>query len=126
MEQKTKKNIINILEKIDEVEFAYLFGSYSVEQQTFNSDIDIAIFVKNGFNLFDTHLKVHHNLEIFLNKNIDLVILNNAKNFNLIKDILNNGILLKDTFDSTRKIYEVDKMHEIIDYFDFKKMLDVA
>ncbi len=126
MKKDIQNTIINILQKIDEVEFAYLFGSYANKTNTFNSDIDIAIFVKNGFDLFDTHLKVHHKLEIGINSEIDLIVLNNAKNFHLVKDILKDGILLKDTVDSTRAMYEVNKMHEIIDYFNFKRMLDVA
>ncbi len=121
-----KNTIINILKEIKEVQFAYLFGSHVNNTNTFKSDIDIAIFVKNGFNLFDTHLKVHHILEINLNNEVDLVVLNNAKNFHLIKDIISDGIILKDTKDSTREMYEVNKLHEIIDYFNFKRILNVA
>jgi len=125
-EEDIKITIVNILKNIEEIEFAYLFGSYSNNTQTLKSDIDIAIFIKNGFNLFDTHLNIHHKLEIHLKHKIDIVVLNNAKNFHLVKDILNKGILLKDTIDDTRQIYECEKIHEIIDYFDFKRLLNVA
>ena len=43
------------------------------------SDIDIAVYIKEEYNSFDTKLKIHHVLEISLYKEIDLVVLNNAK-----------------------------------------------
>ncbi len=119
-------NVIKILKDMKEVKFAYLFGSYTSNSNTKNSDIDIAIFVNDGYNLFDTHLKVHHKLEIEMQKEIDIVVLNNAKNFILIQDILTNGRLLKDSLDDSREMYEIYKNHEILDYFELKRVLDVA
>ena len=119
-------NVIKILKDMKEVKFAYLFGSYTSNSNTKNSDIDIAIFVNDGYNLFDTHLKVHHKLEIEIRKEIDIVVLNNAKNFILIQDILTNGRLLKDSIDDSREMYEIYKNHEILDYFELKRVLDVA
>jgi len=119
-------DIIKILKDMKEVKFAYLFGSYISNLNTKNSDIDIAIFVEDGYNLFDTHLKVHHKLEIEIKKEIDIVILNNAKNFILIQDILTYGRLLKDSIDDSREMYEIYKNHEILDYFELKRALDVA
>ena len=87
---------------------------------------DIGIFVKDDYNLFDTHLKVHHELEIKIQKEIDIVVLNNAKNFILIQDILASGRLLKDSIDDSREMYEIYKNHEILDYFELKRVLDVA
>lgn len=121
-----EENVIKILKDMKEVKFAYLFGSYVSNLNTKTSDIDIAIFINDGYNLFDTHLMVHHKIEIALKKEIDIVVLNSAKNFILIQDILNNGRLLKDSIDDSREMYEIYKNHEILDYFELKRALDVA
>ena len=120
------EQISSIVKNIEEIEFAYLFGSYATNSYTKKSDIDIAIFVKDGASLLDAHLNVHHQLEIKLHKEIDVVVLNNAKNFNLVKDILTQGIVIKDRSDDKREMYEIYKMHEILDYFEMKRLLDVA
>ncbi len=118
--------IKDIVKNIKEIEFAYLFGSYATNTNTQNSDIDIAIFVKDGQSLLDTYLHVHHQLEIKLNKEIDVITLNNAKNFYLVKDILDQGIVIKESIEDRREIYEIYKRHEILDYFELKRSLDVA
>ena len=115
-----------LISTIDEVEFAYLFGSYAKQTQTKKSDIDIAVYLRDKNNNFDTKLKIHHKLEITLKKEIDLVVLNSAKNFELLEDIFNEGIVLKDSKDDTRIMFELRKEHEILDYKVFKRMLDVA
>jgi predicted nucleotidyltransferase len=115
-----------IIATIDEIEFAYLFGSYAKNDQTQRSDIDIAVYLKKQYNNFDTKLKIHHKLEITLHKDIDLIILNNAKNFTLLEDIFNEGIVLQDAKDDKRIFFELAKEHEIQDYKIFKRMLDVA
>ena len=118
--------IQKIINNIKEIQFAYLFGSYA--DDTFNeySDIDIAIFLDEKHNTFDRKLQIHHQLELKLQKEIDLLVLNNAKNFYLLKNIFDNNILLKDSKNDARVMFELSKHHEIIDYIEFKRMLDVA
>jgi len=118
--------IKDILLCIDAIEFAYLFGSYARKEETKRSDIDIALYLKKENYSFDTKLQIHHLLEIKLHKEIDLVFLNKVKNFYLLENILNEGILLKDSNDDKRILYELDKEHEIKDYKAFKRLLDVA
>lgn len=118
--------IKNILSSLKEVEFAYLFGSYAKGDANQNSDIDIAIYIDKNYNTFDSKLKIHHKLEIELHKEIDIIVLNSIKNFDLLQDIFNDGILLKDSFNDARIMYELTKEHEIIDYREFKRILDVA
>jgi len=112
--------------KREEVEFAYLFGSYARGDFAPYSDIDIALFLKKEHNTFDTKLQIHHKLEIFFQKDIDLIILNSAKNLFLLENILNEGIVIKDSKDDTRIMYELRKEHEIKDYKEFKRLLGVA
>ena len=111
---------------MDEIKFAYLFGSYAKNRQSEKSDIDIAVYLEEKHHTFDTKLKIHHALEITLKKEIDLVVLNSAKNFDLLTDIFHEDIVLKDSKDDARIMYELQKEHEILDYKAFKRMLDVA
>lgn len=120
------EEIKNILLSLKEVKFAYLFGSYAKESTNQNSDIDIAIYINKNYNTFDSKLKIHHKLEIELHKEIDIIVLNSIKNFDLLQDIFNDGILLKDSLNDARVMFELKKEHDIIDYREFKRILDVA
>ncbi len=115
-----------LLSQMDEVQFAYLFGSYARGDYGQRSDIDIAVYLKKQFNDFDTKLKIHHKLEISLQRDIDLIVLNSVKNFNLLENIFNDGIIIKDSQDDFRIMYELKKEHEIKDYKEFKRLLNVA
>jgi predicted nucleotidyltransferase len=121
-----KNELISILRKIDVVEFAYLFGSYARGDESEHSDVDVAVYLTQEHNNFDTKLKIHHKLEISLHKEIDLIVLNSVKNFNLLENIFNEGIILKDTHNDSRFMYELNKEHEIKDYKEFQRMLHVA
>ena len=120
------KDLHNILDQLDEVEFAYLFGSRARADERKDSDIDIAVYLKKEKNDFDTKLKVHHFLEKNLHISVDLVILNEIKNFNLLENIFEEGILIKDSKDDSRLMFELYKEHEIKDYKVFRKFVDVA
>jgi len=119
-------SIKKLLSQMDEVRFAYLFGSYAKGDYDQRSDIDIAIYLKKQYNDFDTKLKIHHKLEISLQRDIDLIVLNSVKNFNLLENIFNDGIIIKDSQDDFRIMYELKKEHEIKDYKEFKRLLNVA
>jgi predicted nucleotidyltransferase len=114
------------LASLSEVKFAYLFGSFARGDFDQKSDVDIAIYFEPHYNTFDMTLHVHHQLEIQLNKEIDIIVLNRAKNFSLMENIFNEGLLLKDSEDDFRVMFELDKEHEIKDYKEFKRLLDVA
>ncbi len=119
--EKTVEKIREILAKDENVRFGYLFGSYA--DGTFDgcSDVDIAVFCERDD--LDMRLGLHHRLQKFLRKEVDLICLNRVKNLFLLESIL-DGILLKDH--KERPYYEVMKRHEIIDYKLFKSMIDAA
>ena len=114
--------IINKLNTIENVSFAYLFGSYSKNQQTHNSDIDIAIYL-HTYSL-DIELQINYELSKMLKKNIDIVILNNVRNIFLLENIFKDGILLKES--KKRIDFELKKQHDILDYKAFRKYIDAA
>ncbi len=109
-----------------QVKFAYLFGSYATARARVESDVDIAVYISQEYDLFDARLEIHHKLQKALKKEVDLVILNNAKNFDLLEDIFREGKVVKESADDARLMFELYKEHEIKDYKIFKKMLHVA
>jgi len=121
-----KHEVIKITQKLLQedlnVKFAYLFGSYSDETYNDRSDVDIALYL-DEYN-FDKQLSISFELSKALNKDVDLVILNSAKNLYLLDDILRKGILLKDN--ENRVDFELKKHHQILDYKEFKKRIDAA
>jgi len=121
-----KKELCDILKLNSNIKFGYLFGSFASNIQHKNSDIDIALYFKDGIDMFDEILKVHHQLEIKLNKQIDIVNLNEIKNIYLLEDILKNNILLKDSLDDSRIMFEIYKHHQVLDFKEYRKFSDVA
>jgi hypothetical protein len=58
---------------------------------------------------------------------VDLLVLNQVHNYNLLQEIFDNGILIKDsTPEETRVLFELNKHHEILDYRAFQRMIDAA
>jgi len=111
-----------IIDSEKNILFAYMFGSYAKGEQDSSSDIDIALFLKEDS--FDYYLDIVKKLQIATNKEIDLVVLNRAKNLFLIEDIINNSILLKDN--DKRIEYEVYKWMQIVDFKELDKRLESA
>lgn len=112
---------IDYLHKNDDVEFAYLFGSFGKGKCFPLSDIDIAIYLKNFEDLNKEYL-IEKRLEILgelinllQTDEIDLVILNNAP-LTLRMKILETRRVIVDKNPFFRHRYESLTMRE---YFDF-------
>ena len=117
-----KEQLQKCIQNDDNILFAYLFGSYADGTAQKKSDIDIAIYFQS--HTLDDKLSVIHTLQKTVQKDIDLVTLNEVKNIFLLEAILNKGILLKDH--KERPYFEVFKEHEIIDFKNFLKYIDAA
>ena len=122
MQKSFISQLKNKLSVMDEVVFGYLFGSYARNVAGINSDVDIALFLKNTD--LDTQLQVNYELSKLLKKDVDLVVLNNVKNIYLLENILNDGLVLKD--DDKRFDFEVRSRHDILDYKAFRRYIDAA
>ncbi len=109
-----------------DVKFAYLFGSQATDNVSPLSDVDIAVYLDDTANNLDKHLAIHHALSKRLKKDVDLVVLNNVKNFNLLESILSAGRVIVDRDVDFRKAFEVEKQHQILDYKAFKRYLDAG
>ena len=122
MKNEIFSELENILKNDTNVLFGYIFGSYA--DGTFRdwSDVDVAVYLKKiGF---DIELTLHYEISKALNKDIDMTVLNKAKNLYLLEDIISKGILLKDS--EKRIDFELKKHHQFIDFVEFKKRIYVA
>ncbi len=89
------KALKQLLDSIPEVLFAYLFGSFSAGRTTPLSDIDVALFLKQGVSLLELGRWIAR-LESALGRNVDVVVLNDLykKDPALAFDIIARGSLL--------------------------------
>ncbi len=67
-----------------------LFGSYSKDSHSKNSDVDIFLKLEPA-RMFDL-IEIKNNIEELLNKKVDIVLLKNSMNPYLKKQIKNYGI----------------------------------
>lgn len=110
------------LENMQNVAFGYLFGSFANGTERTSSDVDVALFLVH--NSLDARLQIIYELSKKLQREVDLIVLNDVKNVYLLESILNKGILLKEN--EQRIDFELAKQHEILDYKSFKKIIDAA
>jgi len=102
----------------EDVQFAYLFGSYAKGKITPLSDVDIAVYL-SGSNFSQKRLEIIGGLiEVLKTDEIDLVILNTAP-LPLKIRILRNRKLLVDRTPLVRHAFESTTMRV---YLDFNKL----
>jgi len=107
--------LIDFLEKITIVRFAYLFGSCSTGKQGPLSDLDIAVFLDDEVDFFSCRLILMEELSFELRgeRSIDLVVLNEASTV-LRYEIIRDGIVLKE--DRERRVeFETHVLREYLD-----------
>ena len=111
--------IRNRLENFDEVEFAFIYGSYAVNKETPMSDVDIAIYQKNDKSRYDlriTELKVESELTRLLPVyKFDVRSMNDAPII-IVGKILNEGKLL---FYKNENFYFDYLVNNRIQYMDY-------
>ncbi|MCR2044863.1 type VII toxin-antitoxin system MntA family adenylyltransferase antitoxin [Anaerosalibacter massiliensis] len=121
MDNLLKGNINIFLEQAEEmcnINFAYIFGSYARGEENINSDIDIAIMLKEINMDKMSELFIRGNLielgKSIFKKDVDIVFLNVDSVFLKYK-IIQEGIVIKDSRE--RIAFESIVLRE---YFDFK------
>lgn len=108
----------NFLENYPKVVFAYLFGSLTKGKVNPLSDIDIAIYLKEGADFSQEKMTILRNLiDILRTEEIDLVLLNIAP-LTLKARIVRNKKILVDKDPFLRHSFESLVLRE---YFDFSK-----
>lgn len=114
-----QKSIQHLLERKNEIVFAYLFGSF-VEEDSYN-DIDIGIFVKSNDYKEIAASKTNYDILLALEiekitkTSIDIIIMNNAPD-HLIYSI-SKGILIVNCDDDLRVDFITQSWAR---YFDFR------
>lgn len=124
-DKKLPENILKILPKANyflenyqKVIFAYLFGSLARDKALPLSDIDIAIYLKEGADFSQEKMTILRNLmDILGTEEIDLVLLNIAP-LTLKARIVGNKKILVDKDPFLRHSFESLVLRE---YFDFSK-----
>lgn len=108
--------LISVFEKDQTIEFAYLFGSLAREQKNRLSDIDVAVYLKDGYDPIETKLHIIGELSNNLGtEQFDLVILNSAP-LHLSARIIRSQMVLIDRNPFKRHLFESRILRE---YFDF-------
>ena len=96
--------------------FAYLFGSLAKGKQQPLSDVDIAVYLKQGANVVECKLAILGRLiDILQTDEIDLIVLN-AVNLPLVINVLKSKKIIIDKEPFARHIFESLAMRK---YFDF-------
>jgi predicted nucleotidyltransferase len=105
-----------IFSRIEEIKFAYLFGSFARGDGFSFSDIDIAVYLSGKASLAD-ELKLYSIISRELkHDNIDLLILNNTNNIILLEDIVRYGKVVCDRNPPLRESFELRVLHDAIDF----------
>lgn len=111
----------NILMKHDKIVFAYIFGSYAKGNIREDSDIDIAIYLKDNIDTYE-YLDMKMELSEVFKREVDLVILNDATPL-LKYEIYKNNILL---FTNDKSMENKYKVKTLFEYNDMKRYLDLS
>lgn len=111
----------DILIRYDKIVFAYLFGSYTKGNIREDSDIDVAIYLKDTMDTYE-YLGIKMDLSDRLKKEVDLVVLNDATPL-LKYEIYRNNILL---FTNDKTIENKYKVKTLFEYNDMKRYLDLS
>lgn len=111
----------DILMKYEDIIFAYVFGSYANGNVREDSDIDIAIYLKDNIDTYE-YLDMKMKLSEALRREVDLVILNDATPL-LKYEIYKNNISL---FTNDKVIESKYKVKTLFEYNDIKRYLDLS
>jgi predicted nucleotidyltransferase len=107
---------IRYLESQAEVRFAYLFGGLAAGRSGPLSDIDLAVYLKEGSRASSVKIKLLNNLiDLLRTEEIDLVILNAAP-LPLAYRVLKNKRILVDRDPFLRHRYESLIIREYLDF----------
>ena len=94
MKEEILQKLKDYFNKKENVIMAFLFGSLSKGKVHRHSDIDIAIYLKE-YDIKEVE-KIWDELEDLLKKDIDLIVLNNAKPLVAFEAIRGEKIIIKD------------------------------
>ena len=123
--QEIKKSLAPVFEKMsDRIAVAYLFGSHAKGEAGPGSDVDLAVLLHDSVGNIglDVRLDLYADCGRALKRNdIDVVVLNTARNLFLLNDIVRTGVVLFDCNTELREEFEVMVVHDFIDFREHRK-----
>ena len=122
--EELKRVISDLFKNYEEIQLAYLYGSYANGTQTEFSDIDIGIVIKESFRdppLYFAEISSKIEKEFNYKINIDLRILNNATP-RFLFEVINNSIIL---FVRNRTFMHEFELKVLSMFQEIKPMLDM-
>jgi uncharacterized protein len=128
--EEIKNKIISCLSVKSEIEFAYIFGSFN--NQEYFHDIDIAVFIKENYDLdnkqvlpYGYEAQALSELNVVLNSDkVDFVLLNKANLF-LFHEVIKYGDIIIDRDRLKRISIENNVRKEFIDTEHLRKIKDI-
>lgn len=123
LSQREKEKIIRFFKKRSDVVAVYLFGSQATKTTFFDSDVDLAVLLKDqGHSSSKKQIEMTVALNRLLDTEIvDIKLLSSQTSFPLIEQIFTHGQVLVDNHPDQRLIYE-NKMRGLL--FDFQPYLN--
>ena len=124
IDEKIFKKISNILKKEEIIEFAYIFGSYAAGLNREDSDIDLAIYLKENINIdYEYPVRLALKIEKRIGIPVDVIILND-KPILIISEVLKNGIVVFSKNERKRIFFETKMLSQIQDFNELMKEYD--
>jgi hypothetical protein len=117
------ERISKVLMKESNILFAYIFGSYARKEARKESDVDVAIFLKNPSIMEEDpkfEVKLALKIEKVVNRPVDVRIMND-KPLTFINQVLKHGKVLFSRNENERMNFEM-KMFDL--YSDFRRLMD--
>lgn len=104
--------------------FAYLFGSFADGSYGPRSDADLAVMFEGEAPSLSERLAFHHRLAKRMKRELDLVVLNDARSFALRREIATKGLPILDRDSRRREEFELYAVHDWIDFQERRKRLE--
>lgn len=100
------------------VKFAYVFGSQASGKNTLQSDVDLAVFFGDGNSKsrMENKLALVSRIGAILKKDIDLVVLDDARDNFLLAEIIRHGKIIFNHAPDECFAFEVAKQHEVTEF----------
>ena len=107
MSKYNEKIVKLILKKLDgeKIDFIYVFGSYAVQKQRKDSDVDIAFYSNKNYDEYRLFL-VKNDISKIINHEVDLVQLKNSSTV-FQKEVVSKGILIYEKDKNIRQNFEM-------------------
>ena len=118
--EKIKDKVVQTINSLIESEAIIIFGSYARGTQNSESDIDIAIKVKEEMNKTKLY-EIKEVLEEKLKRDIDLIDIDNIENDGFKYEILINGKIIYCKDEYKFDLYKLDAYREYLELNEARK-----